>query len=158
MSYELADGSMSTDYKIGDKFVSVDDGIFPVGAIVTYTEEDNSACPCFTKEGRKYSEACFWWRLEAYKEPSTEAPTELEELEARIETLEEYITQLVRENKKLKEDAMWMSSVKQQTACYDDLQELISSHESYKEYDDTTYSQELQVAILNLQAYWDYNC
>ena len=30
---------------------------------------------------------------------STEAPTELEELEARIETLEEYITQLVRENK-----------------------------------------------------------
>ena len=114
MSYELADGSMSTDYKIGDKFVSVDDGIFPIGAIVVYTSEDNSDCPWFTQEGRKYEGACYWWRLKAYKEPSTEAPTkvsteaptELEELEARIETLEEYITQLVRENKKLKQDAI----------------------------------------------------
>jgi hypothetical protein len=114
MSYKLADGSMSTDYKIGDKFVSVEEGAFPIGAIVVYTEDDNSDCPWFTREGRKSEGACFWWRLKAYKEPSTEAPTkvstevstELEELEARIETLEGYITQLVRENKKLKEDAI----------------------------------------------------
>jgi hypothetical protein len=46
------------------------------------------------------------WILLPHKEVVTEVSTEVEELEARIETLEGYITQLVRENKKLKEDAI----------------------------------------------------
>ena len=86
---------------------------------------------------------------------STEAPTELEELEARIETLEEYITQLVRENKKLKEKFNQLDSLKDQADCYSTLQALISKHESYSTTNGNSYSEDLQGAIIQLQDYWD---
>lgn len=66
--YKLADGTYSSDYKIGDKFEAVDGIIFQKGSIVTYTTNDNSDCPWFTnKYGREYS--CMWFRLKSYKEP-----------------------------------------------------------------------------------------
>ena len=87
----------------------------------------------------------------------TEAPTELEEAEARIETLEGYVTQLVRENKKLKEDAKQVSMLKSQASCYMGLQKIISSHDSYKVVSDATHSEKLKLAITYLQEYWDCN-
>lgn len=66
--YKLADGTYSSEYKIGDKFETVDGEIFQKGSIVTYTTDDHSDCPWFTnKHGREYS--CLWYRLKSYKEP-----------------------------------------------------------------------------------------
>ena len=47
MSYELADGSMSTDYKIGDEFVLDSE---PTRLFV-FVEEDLSPCPWFHEKG-----------------------------------------------------------------------------------------------------------
>ena len=112
--------------------------------------------PCSPLELLEALEAGFFSLVEHTEQSSTEAPTELEELEARIETLEEYITELVRENKKLKEDAKQVSMLKSQASCYMELQKLISSHESYKMHE-ATHSEKLKLAILNLQEYWDNN-
>jgi hypothetical protein len=52
MSYELADGSMSTDYKIGDEFTHEREGrIFRLG------EEDGTRNPWFTDRdgGNRYA-------------------------------------------------------------------------------------------------------
>lgn len=67
--YKLADGSWSSEYKIGDKFEAVDGVIFQKGSIVTYTTKNGSDCPWFTnKHGREYS--CYWYRLKPYKDPA----------------------------------------------------------------------------------------
>lgn len=49
MSYKLADGSLSTDYKVGDLFVvAVDDErLLPKGGVVKLSEDDNSDRPWF---------------------------------------------------------------------------------------------------------------
>lgn len=66
--YKLADGTYSSEYKIGDKFETVDGEIFQKGSIVTYTTDVPSDRPWFTnKHGREYS--CMWYRLKPYKEP-----------------------------------------------------------------------------------------
>lgn len=67
--YILADGSYSSEYSVGDKFVVVDvEGrephyCFNDGTIITFTEEDNSDCPYFDD-----GDAVNWRRLKAYKE------------------------------------------------------------------------------------------
>ena len=51
MSYKLADGSMSSDYEIGDKFkITQRGGIFSYGEIITFTEDDETECPYFTND------------------------------------------------------------------------------------------------------------
>lgn len=81
--YQLADGTWSSEYKIGDKFVVVNDHSFSLGSIITFFEDDNSWCPLFKLEsgytatnnanGEKGAYAA-WERLKAYKPEAVEAP------------------------------------------------------------------------------------
>jgi hypothetical protein len=53
MSYELADGSLSTDYEIGDTFVyndpkGEDNGTFRNGSVIKFLRDDKSDCPLFS--------------------------------------------------------------------------------------------------------------
>lgn len=45
--YKLADGTNSTDYKIGDRFKVVKEDTFTVGSIVEFYGDDGSHCPKF---------------------------------------------------------------------------------------------------------------
>ena len=62
MSYELADGSLSRDYKIGDLFVYNDIrgdnyGTYSCGSIVKFLRNDGSSCPLFgLVEGECFSD------------------------------------------------------------------------------------------------------
>jgi hypothetical protein len=57
MSYKLADGSMSTDYKIGDRFY-ITEGL-DKGRIATLVEDDGSSLPWFDKGG--VDRNCEFW-------------------------------------------------------------------------------------------------
>lgn len=62
--HKLADGTWSTDYKVGDRFVVV--GVaayFERGQVITLSKDDESVCPWFD-EGEK---PCHWCALKAYK-------------------------------------------------------------------------------------------
>lgn len=62
--YKLADGTMSTDYQVGDKFVVVEDSsFFREGQVITLFRDDESVCPWFDEE----ESPCHWFRLKAYK-------------------------------------------------------------------------------------------
>ena len=54
MGYKLADGSYSTEYELGDKFMVThnlyDQAVFSRGSIVSLYEEDNSDQPLFKLE------------------------------------------------------------------------------------------------------------
>ena len=53
LGYQLADGSWSSQYKIGDKFVAIKGIIFSEGSIVEFIRDDSSWCPLFELvEGR----------------------------------------------------------------------------------------------------------
>lgn len=45
--YKLADGSLSTDYKLGDKFVLVETSEFRVDSVVSLFRDDESCAPLF---------------------------------------------------------------------------------------------------------------
>lgn len=46
--YRLADGSWSSEYSVGDKFiVSMDSGTFSQGSVVELSHDDGSSCPMF---------------------------------------------------------------------------------------------------------------
>jgi hypothetical protein len=65
MSYELADGSMSTDYKIGDEFTHYEKrGLFKFEAA------DGSSCPWFRDmdERRSAESWCYLTPVKAKKE------------------------------------------------------------------------------------------
>lgn len=49
LGYQLADGSWSYQYKIGDKFVVVegDGGTFTKGSVIEFIRDDSSWCPLF---------------------------------------------------------------------------------------------------------------
>ena len=47
MAYRLADGSLSTEYKVGDKFVVVTSGTIIKDSVVALFEDDNSSSPLF---------------------------------------------------------------------------------------------------------------
>ena len=55
MSYELADGSMSTDYKIGDKFTHEDGH-----DIFVFIKDDGTLNPWFRREGKGADNARHW--------------------------------------------------------------------------------------------------
>jgi len=97
------------------------------------------------------------WKIieQPVQELLVEVPTELVEAEARIEMLEEYISELIKDNKKLKEKFNQLDSLKDQADCYSTLQALISKHESYSTTNGNSYSEDLQGAIIQLQDYWD---
>jgi len=65
-SFTLADGTMSSDYKVGDKFV-VQKGAptAEAGAIVTLVREDGSFCPFFKGGGIYEEPAIAWTHLKA---------------------------------------------------------------------------------------------
>jgi hypothetical protein len=63
MSYELADGSTSTDYKIGDEFVLDSE---PTRLFV-FVEEDLSPCPWFREKGVSGDCAKQWDDLRSVK-------------------------------------------------------------------------------------------
>jgi hypothetical protein len=68
--YRLADGTMSTDYKVGDKFVVVQvAAYFQRGDIITLTEDDMTKCPLFGAG----ENPCHWSKLEAYKPQFTKS-------------------------------------------------------------------------------------
>lgn len=47
MSYKLADGSLSTDYEIGDRFIIIGSELFGDGSVVSLYDDDGSDCPLF---------------------------------------------------------------------------------------------------------------
>jgi len=66
--YQLADGSWSSEYKVGDKFVVSCDKhhIFGQGKVVVYIEEDFSDSPRFM-DNYEVKSFCYWSRLSKYK-------------------------------------------------------------------------------------------
>jgi hypothetical protein len=90
MSYKLADGSMSTDYKIGDKFYVVEGS--DKGCVAIFLKDDGSNCPWFYK-GRDDRNCEVWeWLKPFNKENVVEITNSLREtikqLERTIEELE----------------------------------------------------------------------
>ena len=47
MAYKLADGSLSTDYKVGDRFVVLQGGSISIGSIVKLYKDDGTNAPMF---------------------------------------------------------------------------------------------------------------
>jgi hypothetical protein len=89
MSYKLADGSMSTDYKIGDKFALESD---PSRTFV-FTEEDDTAYPWFRAAGDDYGLAMYWGDLTPLKAKShasviNQLKETIRQLKATIQELE----------------------------------------------------------------------
>jgi hypothetical protein len=99
------------------------------------------------------------WKIieQPLQELLVEAPTELEEAEARIEMLEEYISELIKENVGLKIQGKITDGILAQAECYSELQALISKHDSYSSTNGNSYSEDLQATIVSLQNYWDCN-
>jgi hypothetical protein len=88
MSYRLADGSMSTDYEIGDEF-----HYFVDGDVYRYYREDGSSCPWFTNnEG--VQEALSWCTLKSVK--AKKNSTIVNQLREAIKQLERTIEELER--------------------------------------------------------------
>jgi hypothetical protein len=90
MSYKLADGSWSTDYKIGDKFYVVEGT--DKGCIATLLDDAGSDCPWFYK-GRDYRNCEVWeWLKPCNKENIVEITNAIHEtirqLKATIKELE----------------------------------------------------------------------
>lgn len=75
--YQLADGSWSSEYKIGDKFVVISEKSFSKGSVVQFYRDDGSPQPCFKLiKGYTQYTCCEdelgaytkWDRLTPYKE------------------------------------------------------------------------------------------
>ncbi len=67
--YKLADGSLSTDYNIGDKFMIINKpiGLYMEGIEkLTYSDDDGSRCPLFESGG--YKRYFYWEDLKYVKE------------------------------------------------------------------------------------------
>lgn len=76
--YRLADGSYSTEYKIGDVFevdnVEVDEDDFKAGDIICFAEDDGTSVPKFVFKGsniytKDWDEHhyVYWWQLKPVK-------------------------------------------------------------------------------------------
>jgi hypothetical protein len=88
MSYELADGSMSTDYKIGDEFTHYEKrGLFK------FEEADGSSCPWFEDmdERRSAESWCYLTPVKASKHSTliNQLRETIKQLEATIQELEQ---------------------------------------------------------------------
>lgn len=95
MSYTLADGSESTQYKVGDKFVVVEAGKLSElehGQVVTLSYNDGTGCPYFNND----TVCIFWHRLKSYTNEN--AKQKLEQLlSTRGEEAIEWITEKLKE-------------------------------------------------------------
>lgn len=94
--YELADGSYSSEYKVGDKFVVVSEHfLYSEGDVVELVANDKSTAPYF--DGAKGKQkAISWYKLKPY----TYVPTKqkLEQLLAnRGEEVIEWLTDKLKE-------------------------------------------------------------
>jgi hypothetical protein len=91
MSYELADGSMSTDYKIGDEFYVIRGS--DEGKIAIFLEDDGSELPWFDKgeEGRSCE---LWGNLQHFK--TKKNTTLINQLHETIRQLKATIKELER--------------------------------------------------------------
>lgn len=87
--YQLADGSWSSEYKIGDKFIVTDGStVFTRGSIISFYRDDNTAKPCFKLvNGRSFFQNCdgedggyiSWIRLTPYKEEKDTSKFDIKE-------------------------------------------------------------------------------
>ena len=97
MGYTLADGSESTQYKVGDKFVVVDTGdrlatTLQHGQVVTLSCDDKTSCPYFNDDNL----CVYWYRLKPYTNES--AKQKLEQLlSTRGEEVIEWLTEKLKE-------------------------------------------------------------
>jgi hypothetical protein len=91
MSYELTDGSMSTDYKIGDEFTH----IFYKG-VFKFTEDDCTEFPWFMKVGKEEVHATHWKNLAPIKENKNKNSTLINQLHETIRQLKATIKELER--------------------------------------------------------------
>jgi hypothetical protein len=83
MSYKLADGSMSTDYKIGDEFTHVEQGI-----VVLYRDE-GCKFAFFTRLMDGAERVCYWGRVTPVKAKTINQLHEtIRQLKATIKELE----------------------------------------------------------------------
>ena len=71
IGYELADGTMSTDYKVGDTFEVVantySSSNVEIGWTITLTKADGTGCPIFDENIDRRS-CCYWSELKATPE------------------------------------------------------------------------------------------
>jgi hypothetical protein len=90
MKYKLADGSMSTDYNIGDEFVFYYDS----KRVFIFKDDDDSDCPWFQEKGNCFQYARRWLELKpikAMKHANTinQLRETIKQLEATIKELEQ---------------------------------------------------------------------
>jgi hypothetical protein len=88
MSYKLADGSKSTDYKIGDEFRLYTNPI----RVFVFTEDDDTAHPWF-KEGADCARPCAWLDMSPVKAKKKNASL-IRQLRSTIRYLERTIAEL----------------------------------------------------------------
>ena len=66
LSYKLADGSLSSDYEVGDTFVVYRIGhsaYFHEGDVITFKNDDGTHCPWFSSVDSARSYATYWKNL-----------------------------------------------------------------------------------------------
>ena len=92
--YKLADGTYSTDYQEGDKFVVVatkdSSGTAGLGSVVSLHENDKSRCPFFSNN-RGQLACCSWSDLKKFNKDEIDMNTlqkQLEEMKQKIAELE----------------------------------------------------------------------
>ena len=88
MSYKLADGSNSTDYKIGDEFRLY----INLARIFVFTQDDDTDHPWFREAGDDYDHARYWEDLTPVKEKKNASL--VNQLRSTIRYLEHTIKEL----------------------------------------------------------------
>jgi hypothetical protein len=152
MSYKLADGSLSTDYKLGDLFIyvdprGVDHGTFRSGSVVELLTEDGTDCPLFglvrgecfndtNEHGIVETSYASWEKLTRYsrtsvaKEQDPDVVIKQSEVDAYIDEinmLRELVAEITLETD--------YTALGQQASTYRALNEKMSNHQSYKQGD-----------------------
>jgi len=94
MNYQLADGSWSLDYEIGDQFIYIGNNL---GETLKFSENDCSCHPYFLWGDDKYPNPCAWERLILKKRNKTakEVKTLTVETQDKISSLHSDIQMLV---------------------------------------------------------------
>lgn len=91
MSYKLADGSMSTDYKVGDKFMLDTNHV----RIFVFTKDDDTTYPWFREAGYNRDHVMYWDELTPVKEGRVS--TIINQLRETVKQLEATIKELEHE-------------------------------------------------------------
>jgi len=91
MSYALADGTMSTDYKLGDRFKAVSGA--DEGTIWTFEKDDGTSLPWFTRESSTRHRSERWANLVALNKGSKNTRL-IKQLRKAVKELEDTIKEL----------------------------------------------------------------